>query len=206
MKLPDGTKVSLGQFSTLRYPKVFNSNYREIYLEGEAYFEVTENLNQPFIVHALKTTTKVLGTSFDIRTYAHETVDELTVFTGKVKFGLDNFSTEEEVLPGTQAIFNRNSQRISKETIGLSNVLAWKDNSLVFEDASLQIVIADVGRFFNIKIRVEDTQLLKCRFRGSFRNPDLKNILDVIAYSLNLKYKLVNGSYVFEGKPCSTDK
>src|SRR5579872_3819268 len=84
IKLPDGSHVWLHSSSQLRYPRKFDKDNREVFLDGEAYFEIVKDPAKPFIVHAHETTTKVVGTSFDLRNYGKEEQVELTVFTGKV--------------------------------------------------------------------------------------------------------------------------
>ncbi len=80
LKLPDGSHVWVHSSSRLRYPSAFAADQREVFLEGEAYFEITKDPARPFIVHTHETTTKVVGTSFDLRNYGKEEHVELTVF------------------------------------------------------------------------------------------------------------------------------
>jgi len=198
--LPDGTHVWLGPHSTLHYPPVFDIANREVFLDGEAYFEVAENPIQPFIVHASQTTVKVVGTAFNLRDYHKEDKVELSVYSGKVLFGA---KTKVELRHNDQSIYHKNTNELERVAIKNANTLAWKDKALVFEDALLQDVFTDLERYFNIKIEVGNKDLLKCHFNGNFKNPRLQEILGALSYSMNLKYELVNDVCLIIGQGCA---
>ena len=197
--LPDGTHVWLGRHSTLQYPPVFDIASREVFLEGEAYFEVAENPSQPFIVYASQTTTKVVGTAFNLRSYQKEDKVELSVYSGKVLFGA---KTKMELKHNEQSIYQKNTRELKRAAIKNTNTLAWKDKTLVFENALLKDVFTDLERYFNIKIEVGNKDLLKCHFNGNFKNPRLEEILGALSYSINLKYELENDVYLIIGQGC----
>ncbi len=114
--LSDGTKVSLNSGSKIKYPSNFNRNTREVFLEGEAYFEVSHDKNKPFLVHSGKLTVKVLGTSFNIKSYPNEKRIETTLVTGSIKILETNENRNIEVTtlkPNEQAIYNTVSGKIS---------------------------------------------------------------------------------------------
>jgi ferric-dicitrate binding protein FerR (iron transport regulator) len=197
--LPDGTHVWLGRYSKLRYPPVFDIETREVFLEGEAYFEVAKNPHQPFIVHASQTTTKVVGTAFNLRSYHKEDNVELSVFSGKVLFGA---KTKMELTHNDQSIYHKDTRELKKLAIKNANTLAWKNKTLVFENAPLKDVFTDLARYFNIKIEVNNQELLKCHFNGNFKNPSLKAVLAALSYSMNLKYELVDDVCLIVGQGC----
>ena len=197
--LPDGTHVWLGRHSTLEYPSVFDMATREVFLEGEAYFEVAENPSRPFIVHASQTTTKVVGTAFNLRSYLKEDKVELSVYSGKVLFGAE---TKMELKHNDQSIYLKNTRELKRVAIKNVNTLAWKDKTLVFENALVKDVFTDIERYFNIKIEVGNKDLLECHFNGKFKNPKLKEILGAVSYSMNLKYELVDDVCLINGPSC----
>jgi len=197
--LPDGTHVWLGRQSTLTYPPVFDIATREVFLEGEAYFEVAENPRQPFIVHASQTTTKVVGTAFNLRSYHKEDKVELSVYSGKVLFGA---TTQMELKHNDQSIYQKNTGELKKGAIKNANTLAWKEKTLVFENALLKDVFTDLQRYFSIKIEVGNKDLLECHFNGNFKNPRLRDILGALSYSMNLDYELVNDVCLINGQSC----
>ncbi len=108
--LPDSSMVWLNKHSSLTYSTSFDGKERVVYLKGEAFFDVKRNPKQPFIIHAEETTTKVLGTSFDLKAYEGEDV-ELTVVTGKV-----SFTAEQQtllLLPESKGIYHRNIKTLA---------------------------------------------------------------------------------------------
>ena len=197
--LPDGTHVWLGHHSMLQYPPVFDRVAREVFLEGEAYFEVAENPGQPFVVHASQTTTKVVGTAFNLRSYLKEDKVELSVYSGRVLFGA---TTKMELKRNDQSVYHKESRELKKIAINSANTLAWKDKTLVFEDALVKDVFTDLERYFNIKIEVGNKDLLECHFNGNFKNPRLQEILEALSYSMNLKYELEDDVCLIDGQSC----
>jgi transmembrane sensor len=198
LTLADGTKIWLGSESKVKYPKVFDKMIREVHLEGEAYFEVTENKKQPFIVSTNHSVSRVVGTSFNLRSYPNEAKEELTVLTGEVKFGIK----QEPIFPGTKATLDHDSQLMVKEPTQGTNILAWKNKELRFENTSLKNAFLDIERYFGIKIKFEGRDLENCHFTGTFQNPEVNSVLEAIAYSVNLKYERANEGYSFSGNGC----
>src|SRR5699024_2915773 len=138
----DGSVIQLNAESTLRYPSKFDSNKREVYLEGEAFFSVERDTTRPFIIHAGGTATQVLGTSFNIRAYEGEDKVQVAVVEGEVAV------TEEkaEKRAGQEAIhisknewvtYHSDEQIIEKGQGDIWKMVAWKDDVLVFKDQSL---------------------------------------------------------------------
>lgn len=196
--LTDGTKIWLGRGSRVRFQKKFNSINRELFLEGEAYFEVAENKKRPFVVSTNYSVSKVVGTSFNLRSYPNEANEELTVFAGQVDFGLN----QEPIFSGMKATLDHNSKLMVKEPNQGKNILAWKNKELRFENTLLRNAFLDIERYFGIKIKFEGQNLEKCHFTGTFQNPEVNSVLEAIAYSVNLKYERENEGYSFSGNGC----
>jgi ferric-dicitrate binding protein FerR (iron transport regulator) len=196
--LPDGSLVWLNGMTELEYDDAFDHEKREVYLKGEAYFEVVRNSSKPFIVSTQKVKTEVLGTSFSLRSYPQEEAIELNVITGKVIFGK---TKKIEVSNGTQVYFNAFKDNIEKLKAN-PNAISWKTKELIFEDALMSNVVQDLERYYNTRLEIETPGFLNCHFKGSFKNPQLEDILKVIAYSLNVKYSLRNGTYFLQGQNC----
>ena len=199
--LPDGTKVWLNGSSSLRYDYAINPGTRTVYMEGEAYFEVYKNSERPFVIHTGKVTTEVLGTSFNLRYYPHESNVELNVISGKVAFGENE---KIEVSSGAFASFHDALERITSTRSNDPNAIAWKTKRLLFEDAVMKEVVRDLERYFNVSIEIETPGLLNCHFTGSFHDPDLEEILRVIGFGLNIDYTVSNKKYFLSGQNCAT--
>ncbi|MDX5397043.1 MAG: FecR domain-containing protein, partial [Hymenobacteraceae bacterium] len=102
--LADGTQVWLNRNSKLRYPDTFEGNTREVYLEGEAFFDVQRNPEKPFLIHAQQSVTQVLGTSFNVEAYENQPEVKVTVVTGKVSLAEEGKQSEVVLTPGEQGI------------------------------------------------------------------------------------------------------
>ena len=123
INLPDGTKVWLNAASSLSFPAKFNNGKRSVKLTGEAYFDVVENKQMPFIVTFNGQVVEVLGTQFNINSYTDESSDKTTLFEGSVKLSQD----DNQVLlkPGQQVVFEMN--KMSVVNADLEGTLAWKN-------------------------------------------------------------------------------
>jgi ferric-dicitrate binding protein FerR (iron transport regulator) len=205
VSLPDGSKIWLNGASTIRYHgQLQAADHREVWLEGEAYFEVAHKPQQPFIIHSGAAITQVLGTSFNVRGYPDESTVEVAVISGKVSFAAQaNESAGTVVLqPGHGAVFNKKSIKIQKNERNNPNLLAWKTHQLIFKDAPLYEVIATIERYFAIAIELKNPGLANCRFKGSFKEATLEEVLEVIQLSMNISAQQKDGKYTFSGKGC----
>lgn len=201
--LPDGSKVWLNAASRFRHPKQFDSATREVWLEGEAYFEVVKHARKPFRVRTGQTITEVLGTSFNVRGYPKEPTVEVVVVSGKVAFASQKAGGAEKIwlLPGNEGIFHDESQSVRKIAQSNPNKLAWKTRTLVFNDTPLRDMIPVLENYFHVGIEA-DTTLLNCRFKGTFREASLEDVLRVVAYSMDITSRKKDQHYLLAGKGC----
>jgi ferric-dicitrate binding protein FerR (iron transport regulator) len=199
--LPDSSRVVLNKNSSITYSSRFNEQDRVVKLSGEAFFDVRKSAGKTFTVYSGNTQTQVLGTSFTVSNYEGKT--EVQVVSGKVAFSTrDNpESTRVLLTPGLQAVETGNGQ-ISQSQISDANFLAWKDNKLTFNNTSMKEVVATLEHYFGIPINITDTRLLECRFTGSYEDPTLQEIIDVLVVSVDLTYTHNNGQYTFLGPGC----
>lgn len=189
--LPDGSIVNLNSGSKISFPKKFNQTTREVTLVGEAFFDIIKNPEQPFIVKTPMVTTKVLGTTFNIRAYHDEENVEVTLATGKISVGIQG---EDEMIlsPSYQVKFNKNNKSIQKQKVELAKFLAWKNDVLRFDNETLLTVIPKLERWFDVKINLQDKSIRNCLLTGEFHHASLKNILDHITFvKPNLSYKFI---------------
>src|SRR5699024_11202875 len=145
--LADGSTIWLSAASSLRYPKRFGDSLRSVYLKGEAFFDVTHNPGKPFIVHSGQLQTKVLGTSFNIRSFNSENDIQVTVATGRVSVGRNDDSTNDQteyidpmttLTPNQQLVFNKNTQTGTTKAVDSVLYTSWKDGKLIFENHSFK--------------------------------------------------------------------
>jgi ferric-dicitrate binding protein FerR (iron transport regulator) len=201
--LPDSSRVLLNKNSTLSYSRDFEGTIRQVNLAGEAFFEVKRMETKPFVIFTDQSRTEVLGTSFSVRAYPQEGQTEVQVVTGRVAFsGRSNSDSLKVILtPGFKGWLSKQN-KLQRTKIDDLNYLAWKEDQLEFNNTQLEFVVASLERYFGVSIAVENPDLLTCRFTGSFQHPELKEMLEVLAISTNLKYQFVQGRYVLTGSGC----
>ncbi|MFO7842813.1 MAG: FecR domain-containing protein [Bacteroidales bacterium] len=183
--LPDGTKVYLNADSKLRYPETFEGKHRKVKLDGEAFFDVTKNKEQPFIIEAKSAEIKVLGTSFNVRTAIDNDV-EVYVETGRVELSRKQIKENTVIVdPGNVGIVNKTVIRKHKNED--PNILAWKTRNIVFRDDYLGDVFKTLNRVYHVDIRTDNDEILKYRLTSTFKNQDIKSVIEVICVTFNLK-------------------
>jgi len=201
--LPDSSRLWLNAVSSLRYAKDFHQQ-RELYLEGEAYFEVTANKAHPFTVHAGGLTTTVLGTGFDIRSFATESQNAVTVIRGKVEVShegkvLDQLTAARQLQWDNQ---RNQSQTVSADT---SQVLGWQQGKLLFQGKTMEEITASLGRWYNVRFIFKEPTMRRCRYYLNFENSvPLKEILTSISALNGMSFTIdtKNNIVTLSGKGC----
>ena len=204
----DGSRVYLNSSSTLSYPATFPSDKREVFLEGEAFFEVIRNENRPFLIRSGNITTRVLGTSFNVNAFDANNIS-VSVANGKVQVDVDDASGTASspsksvvLLPDQQAIYHKQNG-LTIASIDVERFIAWKNNTLHFEDASLQEVAAVLERWYNVTIEFDDPRIEKCRINGQYKNQTLNSVLKSIQYMYKINYEFSEGNKLkLYGKGC----
>lgn len=128
--LPDSTCITLNKNSRFTYPENFRDSIRLVSLIGEAFFDVTPNTNQPFIINAGKTETRVVGTSFNIRAYEEEQNIKVNVVTGKVRVKVKEQNQTVIMEPGEEVIYDKMDVSITKKISKNTDFLLWKELKL----------------------------------------------------------------------------
>lgn len=184
--LPDGSKVWLNQSSNLRFPETFDGNTREIYLEGEAFFDVTPNADQPFIIHANNTLTRVVGTSFGIRATKEASEVIVTVSTGVINFSTKGNSESIELRQGEQGIYEFKEQRLEKNEDTDPNLLAWKTKTLVFRQTPLSKVAEVIEEVYHTPVSVDES-IADFQLTSTFDQLSLEEIIQIIEMTLQIQ-------------------
>jgi len=154
LKLPDGTSVWLNAATSIKYPARFSGNERRVELNGEAYFEVTHSVaasgaRQSFVVESNGVTTEVLGTHFNVMSYANEAAKEITLLEGIVRVSIKDNSTE--LSPAMQAII-KGETITNKSEIDTGEVVGWKSGYFVFHDAPIESIMRQVERWYGAHV------------------------------------------------------
>lgn len=191
--LTDGSVVLLGADSRLVYPETFNGSTREVTLEGEAFFEISENPQQPFIVHTGDVQTKVLGTSFRISAFKGSPVT-VAVATGKVRVDQKQHSglLELAVLtPGRQVTWNGVPGSTAIAAVNVADVEGWKSARLVFNNRSLKEVAAELERWYNVNITFERREKAAETITVTlFAAGSLEKTLQTLSVGSNFRYEI----------------
>ncbi len=192
MLLPDSTVVTLNAGSQITYPERFNKLYREVELKGEAYFEVSENKQQPFRVKSGDIYTIALGTSFNIRAYESDSKISVFLNTGKVEItGVLNQLKEVYVLnPGEKVVYNPVLQEAEKLEFDRELELSWKNGILIFKQTNLKDFIHTIERWYGVNVELSGNSDDECRINGRFENETLKNVLESLQFSREVDYEL----------------
>ena len=184
--LADGSIVMLNAASSLEFPSQFSGQTRKVKLQGEAFFEVSHNANQPFIVENQLQTVTVLGTKFNIKAYENNKLIT-SLIEGKVEVA--TASGKITLLPGEQAI--NSSGDLSHLKVFTKATTAWKEGRLAFEREPLSEIMAKVARWYNIEVVFEDEALKEKSFTGSIpRNRPLNELLQVLTMTGEVQFKL----------------
>ncbi len=194
--LQDGTTVKLNSGSYLRYPESFSENVREVYLEGEAFFDVVKDEKRPFIVQCRDLKTVVVGTSFNVKSYKEREKTKVALVDGKVKIELvSKPDTEYFLEPNQMVIYDRTKKEIKTEKFNFINEVGWKEGIISFSDEPLKEVFKKLERWYGVKITVAPGMSLSDIIKGDFKNELLSNVLASIGYTSDFDFE-INGKYV----------
>ncbi|SHM76586.1 FecR family protein [Cyclobacterium lianum] len=190
LRLQDGSRVILNSGSSLRYVKNFEADKRELFLIGEAYFEVAKDSLRPFVVKTGPVSTKALGTSFNITAYKNEPL-EVSLLTGKVNVGLKFEKPQEVILmpgEGLNVVIDRqvhNKHRIKEE-----KVLAWTRKTILFEQTPVEEAIRVLENWYGVQIEVLNRPERGVLLSGKFVDQTLEGVLEGLSYSARFRFKL----------------
>lgn len=192
MTLPDGTKVWLNSNTTLTYES--QKDQRIVNLQGEAYFEVASlqlpgtwgKANKlPFVVQTKDQRVEVLGTQFNVKSFAEEKTTATTLLEGQVQIAMN---TQQMLLyPGEQAVST--GQHLKKQNVNMSTVMAWKQGEFVFNEEKLGEIIAQLERWYNVKFELQDARLADIRFEALVsKHLQLKEILNLLELTGKVRF------------------
>ena len=189
IELEDGTKVWINSASRLQYPVVFSGDTREVYLEGEAYFEVRRDSSRPFIVHAGQQKVTVLGTSFGITCYGNEVNDYTTLVSGKVNVELEQGKQAFMLEPGMQVEYNKVSGMVRERRVDVAEFVAWKEGKYVFKQKRLEDILFTLSRWYDFEVFYQNSEMKEVLFSGELRRfDDFNYLLRLIERTSDVKF------------------
>jgi len=187
--LPDGSSVNLNTCSSIRFPNQFEKHERKVELQGEAYFIITKNEKQPFIVSTELLDVKVLGTQFDVRTYKYDQFVTVSVESGKIQVDMPEASVR--LIANEQLVINTLSEEYSKKKLNCS-VAVWREGILRFDSTPIQDVAKELERYYNCQITFAPNQEFDNLITGEHTNLNLEAVLKSIEFTSGIHYKYNN--------------
>ncbi|MDD2436843.1 MAG: FecR family protein [Massilibacteroides sp.] len=188
--LPDSTKVWINSCGYLKYPTQFKRNKREVVLEGEGYFEVSQNKNAPFFVKIHDNySVKVLGTHFNVRAYADDRKIETTLVEGSV--GLNINTTEKKIIqyvlkPNQKAVFENNQLYV--QWVDPIYEMGWKDGKMYFKNHPMEEVLKRLSRHYNVTFEVKSPKVWESLITAKFESEQLSQVLEYIKIASGIRY------------------
>ncbi|MFA6086254.1 FecR family protein [Mucilaginibacter sp.] len=224
--LSDGTVVTLNSETRLKYPPEFKGKTREVYLDGEAFFDVKKDHQHPFIVHTGKMRVRVLGTAFNIKSYANDVASETSLIRGAIEVTLTDRPSDRIILKPNEKLVIRStpvkgvSNKKSKVVLNHDSVntsyalttltylrsndtavveTSWVNNRLVFKDEEFKDIANQMERWYGIKIKFKNSNVEKYRFTGVFDKESIYQALKALQMIEPFTYKQENGTvYIFK--------
>lgn len=203
VKLSDGSRIWVNAGSRIIFPNSFSGKNREIYLVGEAYFEVMHDQNKPFRVKTSTVTIQVLGTSFNVSSYPDDNFVSAVLKEGKIRIEENDagfFSSPVELSPNQMAVFKKDGNGIKVSKTNHEFYTAWKDGLLKFENAEINSLIIKVERFYNISIALKNPTVGKERITGKLDlNAGMPEVFEYISKVSHAEVRKINTvEYVLE--------
>lgn len=213
VELPDSTIVWLNSGSEIKYPGIFAEDEREVFLTGEAYFDVKKKSKIPFFVNTKNINIKVLGTKFNVKAYSEEGTVETVLEEGLINIGRVGDYQNLLLKPNEKAIYikkygkindsdprldqirllkpkDRVEQFIVFENVDTKLNTSWKENELRFKSESFENLAFKLERWYNVKFHIENESIKTQQFTGSFTNQSIEQVMKALQITVKFSYKI----------------
>lgn len=187
--LSDGTHVWINSGSRLVYPAIFKGKNREVYLEGEAIFEVVHNADKPFKVLSDNQEIEVLGTVFNVSNYPEDEQMITVLKSGSIKLIYNNDESKSfKITPGTLSSYNTKTSEIKKSKVNVDDYFGWREGYLSLKQQPLDYIASRLSRYYNVEIMIFDEKLSKETFSGKLDlKEDIHKVIDIISETTQMK-------------------
>lgn len=186
--LSDGTNVWLNSGTKMSYPQIFAKKSREIYLDGEAYFDVSHNKEKPFLVHTNQFDIEVLGTKFNVDSYSKDGAFESSLMEGVVKVTRKKDRSSLILSPSYKVVVR--DEKMVVEKIEDYNTYRWREGLICFKNKPFFDLLAEFEKYYDIRIIVEGSKLANPILTGKFRVSDgVEYALKVLRKDVRFRYK-----------------
>ncbi|XOV91045.1 MAG: FecR family protein [Bacteroidota bacterium] len=190
-KLPDGSIVTLNSGSQISFSSQFVGSTREVWLDGEAFFEVVRNTEKPFFVNTNGDVVQVLGTSFNVRSYPIDDQVKVSVASGRVSYtsrsGENVVLTEDE-----EAIYSTINKTLHKGNVNRAQAFGWKNKVLYFDSRPFADIVKELERWYGIKIKIDGNLEHRGPYSGEFNNAPLEEVLNGLSFVYRFDYKIMD--------------
>jgi len=190
--LTDGTTVWLNSGSSLIYPTQFDGSIREVYLTGEAAFDVAHNKNKPFFVKTKECNVRVLGTVFNVSSYPEDATVQTALLQGKVRITyakrgfLNDQEIQEDLTPGMIATINKDKKQLKVERKDVASILSWREGYFSFRSQSLNEILSKLSKYYKIEFIKGADLNLDANYSGSFAlNENLNSLANTLSSITN---------------------
>ena len=200
LTLSDGTEVWLNAGSSFKFPVSFTDSTRQVYLEGEAYFDVSHN-GKPFIVSSGNMDVRVLGTSFNISAYPEDSEIRTTLVEGIVRIDFtgnnESNSVSEVLTPNKQALLKKYLSVISIEDVDIEQYTSWMQGKLEFSNETLDVVLKRLARWYDFEYEFENIQAKDYHFSARINNTEsISTILEMLEMTTDVKFEFKENTIV----------
>jgi ferric-dicitrate binding protein FerR (iron transport regulator) len=210
--LPDGSEVTLAPESELRFSESFDGSQREVYLEGEAFFNVSRDTVRPFLVYTNQVVTKVLGTTFTVKALRKEKSITVAVRTGKVSVytprdrDAKNADGAKEIIltPNQQIVYNKEGNSIARMIVDSPQKIIHEEEvkRMRLEDASASEILAAIEKVYGVDIVYDEQVFASCILTTSLSDGDLYNRMEAICQAIDATFRIEENKIVVTGPGC----
>lgn len=228
LTLSDGTRIWINAGSKIKFPNQFNNESRDIWLDGEAYFEVTRDKIRPFLVHTSDLDVRVHGTKFNLKAYDSEDIIEATLVEGLVSLETRNIlgTKKEKVFlkPNHKAIYVKKKNAVASSEvmreitvplmpkkiiitnpIVVEPSLSWREGKLVFMDESFENICINLERRYGVTIKIENDRIKKVRYTGVLKNISIEQALKAIQLTADFDFSINDHMVIISQRTSSKD-
>ncbi|WP_347051653.1 FecR family protein [Flavobacterium olei] len=203
LQLSDGTFVHLNSGTTLKYPvKFITGENRQVFLDGEAFFDVAKDKKHPFIVNADELNVRVLGTHFNVSNYPEDAATDVVLVEGSV--GMYESHTEFDAAkntilkPGFKGSFNKGNAKISTKAVITDIYTSWIDGGLTFRNMTFKNIITKLERRYNVTIINKNEKLANEKFNASFKEESIENVMSYFNDIHGIQYTIKNNQILIK--------
>lgn len=208
--LPDGSEVTLAPESELRFSTSFDGSQREVYLEGEAFFNVSRDTARPFLVHTSQVVTKVLGTTFTVKAFRKEKNITVAVRAGKVSVYTHRDAKNADgakgiiLTPNQQVVYNKEENTIARMIVDSPQKIIPEEEvkRMRFEDATVSEILAAIEKVYGVDIVYDEQVLASCILTTSISDGDLYSRLGAICRAIDATFRIEENTIVVTGPGC----